>query len=61
MSISAAASPPMLFDLAADPHETTDLARDPACAAEVSRLRAKLIDRMTERRDRRLTGLAQGA
>lgn len=53
--------PPMLFDLAADPHETTDLARDPACAAEVSRLRAKLIDRMTERRDRRLTGLAQGA
>lgn len=51
---------PMLFDLAADPHETIDLAGDPAYAGEVSRLARKLIDRMTERRDRRLTGIAIG-
>lgn len=51
--------PPLLFDLGADPEETTDLAaRHPD---QVSRLRAALIDRMTERRDRRLTHLAQGA
>ncbi|WP_375689328.1 alkaline phosphatase family protein [Pseudooceanicola sp. LIPI14-2-Ac024] len=53
--------PPMLFDLAADPDETTNLATDPAHADQLSRLRARLIDRMTERRDRRLTHLAQGA
>lgn len=53
--------PPMLFDLEADPGETRNLAPDPRFAAEVSRLRGRLIDRMTERRDRRLTGRAQGA
>jgi arylsulfatase A-like enzyme len=47
--------PPMLFDLAADPLETTNLAADPAAANEVSRLARRLIDRMNERRDRRLT------
>lgn len=52
---------PMLFDLEADPGETTDLASDPACAGEVSRLARAMVDRMTERRDRRLTGLAFGA
>ena len=53
--------PPMLFDLASDPHETTDLAQDPARADQVSRLARKLLDRMMERRDRRLTGHAFGA
>ena len=47
--------PPMLFDLAADPLETTNLAADPVAANEVSRLARRLIDRMNERRDRRLT------
>lgn len=53
--------PPMLFDLEADPTETRNLADLPAHAAEVSRLRQRLIDRMTERRDRRLTHLSLGA
>ena len=47
--------PPMLFDLDADPGETRDLGRDPAQAATRARLMARLIDRMCERRDRRLT------
>ncbi|MDT8343433.1 MAG: sulfatase-like hydrolase/transferase, partial [Thermohalobaculum sp.] len=51
---------PMLFDLDADPAESRDLARDPAHAPEISRLRQRLIDRMTERRDRRLTHRALG-
>ncbi len=52
--------PPMLFDLENDPHETRDLATDPAHADQRSRLAEKMIDRMTERRDRRLTGLSYG-
>ena len=52
---------PMLFDLAEDPGETHDLARDPGHAGQVSRMARRLIDRMTERRDRRLTGMALGA
>ena len=47
--------PPMLFDLADDPQEARNLASDPGFAAEVSRLARRLIDRMSERRDRRLT------
>lgn len=47
--------PPMLFDLESDPGETRDLGSDPARAVEVSRLARRLIDRMAERRDRRLT------
>ena len=52
--------PPMLFDLANDPGERADLGQDPAHAGVVSRLARKLIDRMTERRDRRLTHHAIG-
>ncbi|MEL6801881.1 MAG: sulfatase-like hydrolase/transferase [Pseudomonadota bacterium] len=51
---------PMLFDLAADPGETRDLGGDPAYAGEVTRLARKMIDRMCERRDRRLTGVSIG-
>ncbi|MFZ1727917.1 MAG: alkaline phosphatase family protein [Albidovulum sp.] len=47
--------PPMLFDLATDPLETTNLAADPDFAPEIPRLARRLIDRMSERRDRRLT------
>ncbi|MCB2135456.1 MAG: alkaline phosphatase family protein [Rhodobacteraceae bacterium] len=47
--------PPLLFDLSADPMETLDRAGDPACATELTRLARRLIDRMSERRDRRLT------
>ncbi|OWU84167.1 hypothetical protein ATO6_14005 [Oceanicola sp. 22II-s10i] len=47
--------PPMLFDLESDPGETVNLAGDPAYADEVSRMARRLLDRMTERRDRRLT------
>lgn len=46
---------PMLFDLEADPGETRNLAGDAAHQGELARLARKLIDRMTERRDRRLT------
>ena len=52
--------PPMLFDLENDPGETLNLAEDPAHSGEISRLARKMIDRMTERRDRRLTGIAIG-
>ncbi len=52
--------PPMLFDLASDPQETTNLAADPAHAAEMSRLRAAMLDHVSERRDRRLTGMSYG-
>ena len=52
--------PPMLFDLESDPGETLNLAEDPAHSGEISRLARKMIDRMTERRDRRLTGIAIG-
>ncbi|MEL6645070.1 MAG: sulfatase-like hydrolase/transferase [Pseudomonadota bacterium] len=52
--------PPMLFDLHADPYETVDLAPDPAYADQITRLSRNLIDRMMERRDRRLTGVAIG-
>ncbi len=51
---------PMLFDLQTDPDETRDLAAGPDHAAEVSRLARRLIDRMTERRDRRLTQYTLG-
>jgi arylsulfatase A-like enzyme len=52
--------PPMLFDLENDPGETTDLAGDPAFAGEISRLRARMLDRRMARADRRLTGYAIG-
>ena len=52
--------PPMLFDLASDPNETRDLAADPAHGGERTRLAGKLLDRMMERRDRRLTGYSFG-
>lgn len=52
--------PPLLFDLENDPGETVNLADDPAHKDQVSRLARKMIDRMTERRDRRLTGIAIG-
>ena len=51
---------PMLFDLENDPRETQSLASDPAYTSEMSRLARKMIDRMTERRDRRLTGYSFG-
>ncbi len=53
--------PPMLFDMKADPHETRDLAGDPAHQETCLRMAGRLIDRMTERRDRRLTQFAIGA
>jgi len=53
--------PPMLFDLRADPGETVNLAGDPAHLGRVAEMASRLIDRMTERRDRRLTGFALGA
>ncbi|MDF1856108.1 alkaline phosphatase family protein [Pseudooceanicola sp.] len=52
---------PMLFDLQNDPDEVSNLATDPAYLPQIARLRGKMLDRMAERRDRRLTGLAQGA
>ena len=52
--------PPMLFDLKADPHETRNLAGDPAHTDQMARLAGRLLDRMMERRDRRLTGYSIG-
>lgn len=52
--------PPMLFDLKADPHETSNLAGDPAHTDQMARMARKLLDRMMERRDRRLTGYSIG-
>ena len=52
--------PPMLFDLEHDPGETRDLATDRAHAGERVRLAEKMIDRMTERCDRRLTEFSFG-
>jgi choline-sulfatase len=40
--IHYAGLPPMLFDLAADPHERSDLGRDPAAAAVVRECEAAL-------------------
>lgn len=53
--------PPMLFDLWIDPEETQNLADRPEHAQQLSRLARKLIDRMTERRDRRLTQFSIGS
>ncbi len=50
--------PPMLFDLEADPFETRDVAPDHP--DQVSRMARKMIDQMSERRDRRLTQISQG-
>lgn len=52
--------PPMLFDLETDPGETRDLGRDPAHAETRARMMARLIDRMSERRDRRHTQILIG-
>lgn len=52
--------PPLLFDLETDPDETRNLADDAALAAEMHRLAGRIIDRMCERRDRRLTGYSSG-
>ena len=51
---------PILFDLVNDPHETRNLAEDPVYTDEISRMARKMIDRMCERRDRRLTGFSFG-
>lgn len=47
--------PPMLFDLLADPDETNDLAPDPTHEGEISRLRAKMLDRRMTRQFREMT------
>ncbi|MGB3148806.1 MAG: alkaline phosphatase family protein [Paracoccaceae bacterium] len=52
--------PPLLFDLQDDPSESRDLAQDPRHAATLLRMARKLIDRMMERRDRRLTQIRLG-
>ncbi|WP_209424658.1 sulfatase-like hydrolase/transferase [Pararhodobacter sp. SW119] len=52
--------PPLLFDRQADPGERHDLTADPAAAAQISRLRAALIDLRMTRADRRLTGHSFG-
>ncbi|MFZ1813199.1 MAG: alkaline phosphatase family protein [Rhizobiaceae bacterium] len=51
---------PMLFDMENDPDETCDLAREHVHAGQVARMRGRLIDRMNERRDRRLTQISIG-
>jgi len=51
--------PPMLFDRRADPGESANLADTPEGAAQVARLRARMIDLRMTRADRRLTHLAQ--
>ena len=53
--------PPMLYDLQSDPGETRDLGRDPAHVDIRAGMMAALIDRMTERRDRRQTHILLGA
>ena len=40
--------PPLLFDLGADPHELCNLADDPVYAAELSRLRVRMLDHRME-------------
>jgi arylsulfatase A-like enzyme len=52
---------PMLFDRAADPHETRDLGADPAHAPVRAALLGRIMGRMMRRRDRRLTHLSFGA
>ncbi len=52
--------PAMLFDLAADPDETHDLGGETRFSNERLRLASLMLDRMMERRDRRLTGFSFG-
>ncbi|MEL6701449.1 MAG: sulfatase-like hydrolase/transferase, partial [Pseudomonadota bacterium] len=44
--------PPQLFDLASDPDEFTDLGRDPAHADTRQKMHARLLDRLTARKNR---------
>ncbi len=53
--------PPLLFDRDADPEETRDLSAQPGAAAEIARLRARMLDHRMTRADRRLTGWSIGA
>lgn len=53
--------PPLLFDRQADPEETRDLSGDPGAAAEIARLRARMLDHRMTRANRRLTGYSLGA
>ena len=52
--------PPLLFDLVADPGEQRNLAADPAHAGTLAKLAGRMIRHMTERRDRRYTGMQIG-
>ncbi|MGA0826679.1 MAG: sulfatase-like hydrolase/transferase [Gemmobacter sp.] len=52
---------PMLFDRAADPQEARDLGSDPAHAPVREALLGRILGRMMQRRDRRLTHLSFGA
>ena len=51
----------MLFDRAADPQEARVLGSDPAHAPVREALLGRILGRMMQRRDRRLTHLSFGA
>jgi len=52
-----AALPPLLFDLAADPHETRNVAEDPAYASVRLHYAEKMLAWRARHLDRRLTGI----
>jgi arylsulfatase A-like enzyme len=55
-----AALPPLLFDIAADPHETRNLANDPAMQPTLLRYAQKMLDWRLTHADRTLTNMSLG-
>jgi arylsulfatase A-like enzyme len=54
------ASPPLLFDIAADPHETTNLAEDPAYAGVMLKYARKMLDWRLTSAERTMTNMHLG-
>jgi arylsulfatase A-like enzyme len=53
--------PPLLFDIAADPHETRNLANDPAMGPVMLRYAQKMLDWRLTHAERTLTNMSLGA